>query len=130
MQTRINIVTPAFVQPAVGATVTVVMDAGIAWLLPDVMLKVEGGGIYKLVSRSGYNYVLQLKKGVLPEGYTVLSSMCYPVSASFKELTDTDSNMQNDKVLYVENEEVKYGDAWEIGEYEDLESRLRGLLNF
>lgn len=130
MQTRINIVTPAFVQPALNATVTIVMDAGIAWLSEGVMVKIEGGGIYKLVSSFGYDYVLQLKKAILPQGYTVASAMCYPVSASFKELTDADSNMQNDKVLYVENEEVKYGDAWEIGEYEDLESRLRGLLNF
>lgn len=78
--TRLKSRTSTFIQPGLEATVDIVADPGLDWLVPDAYVHIVGGGIYHVVSITAYVATLRLKTAEASIGSTVHASAMYPVN--------------------------------------------------
>lgn len=133
--TRGKVVSPAFTQPALGGTIVLRLDPSVDWLRDSALVKIDGVGIYKILSHSGFSFTLQCKRAIIVDGSAAPKSIIHPVAGSFEELVDSPVSGfsgQETKIIYVgENgERLEYGEEGEIGDFPDYSQKFKNLLNF
>lgn len=69
-----------FIQPNLEGTVTIVSDTGIDWLRVGQTIQIPDGGIYEIMSNSGFTWNIKLKTAIALPGQTVSANVLYPVS--------------------------------------------------
>lgn len=79
--TRINTeIAGSFLQPVLGGTVNIIADPGIDWLKVGMTVQIPNGGIYEIMSNSGFVYNLKLETAIALPGQVVSANVIYPVS--------------------------------------------------
>ncbi|MBW7838441.1 MAG: hypothetical protein H3C36_02130 [Chitinophagaceae bacterium] len=78
--TRITSNASTFIQPEVGSVVNIVSDPMLDWLRVNQKVYVEGGGVYEVISETGFTYELKLLTAVALSGTTVIAELIYPVN--------------------------------------------------
>lgn len=70
----------SFVQPHLGGVVAVIIDVGIDWLKVGSYVHIQGGGVYKIESITGFVVDLILETANAAEGETVFADLIYPIN--------------------------------------------------
>lgn len=76
----------SFLQPQIGQTVNIVLDAGIDWFRLGQLVHIAEAGLYTIVAQSGFVYTLELKTAIAIPGTLVNIEMIMPVNDSSSEL--------------------------------------------
>lgn len=69
----------SYIQPNIGEVVDVVMDPMINWINAGAKIHIDGGGIYKVISKIAFAYQLQLLSPVALSGQLVSIGLVYPI---------------------------------------------------
>lgn len=78
--TQIQSNVSSFIQPSIGEVVSVIVDPGLNWIKVGGKIHIHSGGIYKVISRSGFVTEIKLETATITPGQTVLADLIYPIN--------------------------------------------------